>query len=164
MSGCAARRTSRCSTACWSSINHLGYEQPLGEHLKYLVKTSGQAIACLAWQNAPRHLKVRSRFLGWTDEARQRNVHLLAYNTRFLILPWVRVDHLASHILGRMAQLVPQVPGDSATMKRPRVDVNLKELDQIIERGTQAPLSESGPGRLLRQAGSRSRQVPQITN
>jgi hypothetical protein len=40
-------------------------------------------------------------------EARRRNIHLLAYNTRFLILPWVTVPHLASHILGRMARLVP---------------------------------------------------------
>ena len=54
------------------------------------------------------HLKVRDRHLAWSDAARERNVHLLAYNTRFLILPWVRVDHLASHILGRMAKLVPQ--------------------------------------------------------
>jgi hypothetical protein len=42
-------------------------------------------------------------------EARRRNIHLLAYNTRFLILPWVTVPHLASHILGRMAK---QIPGD----------------------------------------------------
>jgi hypothetical protein len=88
--------------------HYLGYEQPVGEHLKYLVKANGQVIACLAWQSAPRHLKLCDRFLGWSDEARRRNVHLLAYNPRFLILPWVRVDHLASHILGRMAKLVPQ--------------------------------------------------------
>ena len=88
--------------------HYLGYEQPVGEHLKYLVKADGQVIACLAWQSAPRHLKVRDRFLAWSDEARERNVHLLAYNTRFLILPWVQVEHLASHILGRMAKLVPQ--------------------------------------------------------
>jgi hypothetical protein len=88
--------------------HYLGYEQPVGEHLKYLVKAGGQVIACLAWQSAPRHLKVRDRFLGWSDEARRRNVHLLAYNTRFLILPWVRVEHLASHLLGRMAKRVPQ--------------------------------------------------------
>src|ERR1700691_2759085 len=88
--------------------HYLGYEQPVGEHLKYLVKTRGQAIACLAWATGPRHLKLRDRCIGWSDEARQRNVHLLAYNTRFLILPWVRVDHLASHILGRMAKRVPQ--------------------------------------------------------
>ena len=45
-------------------------------------------------------------YLSWGDQARQRNVHLLAYNTRFLILPWVRVPHLASHILGRMAAVL----------------------------------------------------------
>ena len=88
--------------------HYLGYEQPVGEHLKYLVKAGGQGIACLAWSSAPRHLKLRDRYIGWSDEARQRNVHLLAYNTRFLILPWVKVDHLASHLLGRMAKLVPQ--------------------------------------------------------
>lgn len=88
--------------------HYLGYEQPVGEHLKYLVKARGQAIACLAWSSAPRHLKLRDCFLGWSDEARERNVHLLAYNPRFLILPWVKVPHLASHILGRMAKQVPQ--------------------------------------------------------
>jgi uncharacterized protein DUF4338 len=88
--------------------HYLGYEQPVGEHLKYLVKVDGQAVACLAWQSAPRHLKMRDRYIEWSDEARQRNVQLLAYNTRFLILPWVKVGHLASHILGRMAKRVPQ--------------------------------------------------------
>jgi len=88
--------------------HYLGYEQPVGEHMKYLVKARGQAIACLAWASAPRHFKLRDRYLGWSDEARERNVHLLAYNPRFLILPWVKVPHLASHILGRMAQQVSQ--------------------------------------------------------
>jgi hypothetical protein len=67
--------------------HYLGYEQPVGEHLKYVVKVDGQAVACLAWSSAARHLKLRDRYIGWSDEARQRNVHLLAYNTRFLILP-----------------------------------------------------------------------------
>lgn len=88
--------------------HYLGYERPVGEHLKYLVKARGQAIACLAWSSAPRHLKLRDRYLGWSDEARERNVHLLAYNTRFLILPWIRVPHLASHILGRMGKIVSE--------------------------------------------------------
>jgi hypothetical protein len=87
--------------------HYLGYERPVGEHLKYLVKAGNQAIACLTWSSAPRHLKLRDRYLGWSEEARERNVHLLAYNTRFLILPWVEVPHLASHILGRMAKIVP---------------------------------------------------------
>jgi hypothetical protein len=87
--------------------HYLGYEQPVGEHLKYVVSAKGQAIACLAWCSAPRHLASRDRFIGWTAETRKRNLHLLAYNTRFLILPWVQVPHLASHILGRMAKIVP---------------------------------------------------------
>ena len=50
--------------------HYLGYEQPIGEHLKYLVKADGQVIACLAWQSAPRHIKVRDRYLAWSEEAR----------------------------------------------------------------------------------------------
>jgi len=83
--------------------HYLGYQQPVGEHLKYLVTARGQAIACLAWSSAARHLGCRDRFIGWDAEQRRRNLPLLAYNTRFLILPWVRVEHLASHLLGRMA-------------------------------------------------------------
>jgi hypothetical protein len=88
--------------------HYLRYQQPVGEHLKYLVSAKGQAIACLAWCSAPRHLASRDRFIGWNAEARKRNLRLLAYNTRFLILPWVAVPHLASHILGRMAKIVPR--------------------------------------------------------
>ena len=88
--------------------HYLRYQQPVGEHLKYLVSAEGQVIACLAWCSAPRHLASRDRFIGWSAEARKRNLRLLAYNTRFLILPWVQVPHLASHILGRMAKIVPR--------------------------------------------------------
>jgi hypothetical protein len=87
--------------------HYLRYQQPVGEHVKYLVTAKGQAIACLAWCSAPRHLANRDRFIGWSAESRKRNLPLLAYNTRFLILPWVKVLHLASHILGRMARIVP---------------------------------------------------------
>jgi hypothetical protein len=75
----------------------------VGEHLKYLVWAQGRPIACMAWSSAPRHLGSRDRYIGWNAEARRRNIRFVAYNTRFLILPWVRVDHLASHILSRMA-------------------------------------------------------------
>jgi len=83
--------------------HYLGYEQPVGEHLKYLVRAQGRPIACVAWSSAPRHIGARDRYIGWDPRARRRNIHLIAYNTRFLILPWVRINHLASHILGRMA-------------------------------------------------------------
>ncbi|HEY2019210.1 MAG TPA: DUF4338 domain-containing protein [Bryobacteraceae bacterium] len=84
--------------------HYLGYEQPVGEHLKYLVWAGGRPIACLAWSSAPRHIGSRDRYIGWSAEARRRNIRFIAYNTRFLILPWVRVPHLASHILGRVSR------------------------------------------------------------
>jgi len=84
----------------------LGYTQPVGEHLKYLVYTAGHPLACLAWSSAPRHLGARDRFIGWSAEARCRNIRFLAYNPRFLILPWVQVPHLASHVLGQMARRI----------------------------------------------------------
>jgi hypothetical protein len=88
--------------------HYLGYVQPVGEHLKYIVYSKDRPVAALAWCSAPRHLGPRDRFIGWSPDARRRNIRFLAYNTRFLILPWVKVPHLASHILGRMAKLLPQ--------------------------------------------------------
>jgi hypothetical protein len=84
--------------------HYLGYTQPVGEHLKYLVFVHARPIACLAWSSAPRHLGPRDRFLGWSAEARRKNLHLIASNLRFLVLPWVQVPHLASHLLGRMTR------------------------------------------------------------
>jgi hypothetical protein len=94
--------------------HYLAHEQPVGEHLKYLVCARGSGcsldaarpVACLAWSSPPRHLGARDRYIGWNVAQRKRNLHLLAYNTRFLILPWVAVDHLASHILGRIARRI----------------------------------------------------------
>lgn len=86
--------------------HYLAYCRPVGEHLKYLVYALGRPVACLAWSSAPRHLGPRDRFIGWSAEARRRNVRFIAYNTRFLILPWIEVPHLASHVLGRMARML----------------------------------------------------------
>lgn len=88
--------------------HYLRYEQPVGEQAKYLVWAHGRPLACLAWSSAPRHLGSRDRYIGWSGEARRRNIRFIAYNTRFLILPWVRVDHLASHILSRMAARISE--------------------------------------------------------
>jgi hypothetical protein len=88
--------------------HYLGYTRPVGEHLKYLILSSNRPVACLSWGSAPRHLGPRDRFIGWTVEARRRNVRYLAYNSRFLILPWVKVPHLASHLLGRMARRISE--------------------------------------------------------
>jgi len=67
--------------------HYLGYCHPVGEHLKYSVLSDG--------------------FIGWSADIRKKNLHLIAYNSRFLILPWVRIPYLASHLLGRMAKVLP---------------------------------------------------------
>jgi hypothetical protein len=104
------RRTERepLFKSLMEQYHYLAYEQPVGEHLKFLVWAHGRPIACVAWSSAPRHLASRDRYIGWSAEARRRNIRFLAYNTRYLILPWVRVPHLASHILGKMTSQLSQ--------------------------------------------------------
>lgn len=84
--------------------HYLRYSQPVGEHLKYLITAGERPIGCFCWSSAPRHLAPRDRYIGWSPSVRRAHIHLIAYQTRFLILPWVRVPHLASHLLGRMSQ------------------------------------------------------------
>jgi hypothetical protein len=100
------RRTAeeRLFNSLLDQYHYLGYTQPIGEQLKYVVFAQNRPIACLGWSSAPRHLGPRDRFIGWSADARRRNIRFLAYNTRFLILPFVKVPHLASHILACMAR------------------------------------------------------------
>ncbi|MFC1643365.1 DUF4338 domain-containing protein [Myxococcota bacterium] len=86
--------------------HYLGYTQPVGEHLKFLVYAGQRPVACFAWSSAPYHIGPRDKFIGWTQAHRRQNLRLLAYNSRFLLLPWVKVPHLASHLLGRMTRML----------------------------------------------------------
>ncbi|MEW6163407.1 MAG: Druantia anti-phage system protein DruA [Nitrospirota bacterium] len=86
--------------------HYLSYTRPVGEHLEYLAMAQGRVIACLGWCSVPRHIGCRDKYIGWNKEQRERNLHYTAINTRFLILPWVRVPHLASHLLGMMARRI----------------------------------------------------------
>jgi hypothetical protein len=88
--------------------HYLGYTQPVGEQLKYLVYARDRIVAALTWSSAAHGLSCRDRFIGWSLEAKRKNRHLLAYNSRFLVPPWVQVPHLASHVLGRMARRLPE--------------------------------------------------------
>jgi len=82
-----------------SEYHYLGYTQPVGEHLKYIAFSNDRPIACLAWSSAPWYIGARDRFIGWSSETRQKNLSLIINNIRFLVLPWVKVPHLASHLL-----------------------------------------------------------------
>ena len=86
--------------------HYLGYSRPVGEHLKYLVLAGPRPVACLGWSSAPLRLDLRDRFVGAPKEAYRHHLHCIAYNSRYLILPWVRVPHLASHLLGRVARRI----------------------------------------------------------
>jgi len=82
-----------------SEHHYLGYTQPVGEHLKYIAYSNDRPIACLAWGSAPWYIGARDRFIGWSKTIRENNLHLIANNLRFLILPWVQVSCLASYLL-----------------------------------------------------------------
>ncbi len=86
--------------------HYLGYTRPVGEHLEYLAMSQGRVIACMGWCSAPRHIGSRDRHIGWNKQQRQKKLHHIIVNTRFLILPWVRVPHLASHLIGLIARRI----------------------------------------------------------
>lgn len=88
--------------------HYLGYSRPVGEHLKYLILSKDRPLACLAWSSAPRQLNLRDEFLGAPKACYRHNLHLIAYNSRYLILPWVRVPNLASHLLARIVRRLSQ--------------------------------------------------------
>jgi len=86
--------------------HYLGYRQIIGEHLKYMAFCRKGPLACLGWGGAAWKVACRDEYIGWSAEVRKRKLQWLASNTRFLILPWVRVPHLASHLLGRQVRSI----------------------------------------------------------
>lgn len=87
--------------------HYLGYQRAVGENVAYLARDQAQRVlACLvfgaaAWKCAP-----RDRYIGWDPTRRQAQLHYLANHMRLLVLPWVRVKHLASHLLGAVAKRI----------------------------------------------------------
>ena len=95
----------RCFTHYLIKHHYLGFNGTVGENLKYLVRDChGRDLACFLFGSAAWKTTPRDAFIGWSDDVRRRNVNFLTNNTRFLILPWVRVPHLASHILGMVTR------------------------------------------------------------
>lgn len=87
--------------------HYLGFHRTVGENLKYLVRDChGRDLACVLFGSAAWKTKPRDAFIGWDHETRCRKLSWITNNTRFLILPWVRVPHLASHVLGRISRRI----------------------------------------------------------
>jgi hypothetical protein len=84
--------------------HYLGHRNCVGENMKYLAcDREGRPLACLLFGSAAWKTAARDQWLGWSGEQRRRHLGEVTNNTRFLILPWVRVRHLASHLLGQAA-------------------------------------------------------------
>jgi hypothetical protein len=79
--------------------HYLGWCSPIGEHVLHAAFLEGELVALLCWAAAAARVPTRERLIGWDEATRRRHLHLVANNTRFLVLPWVRVRHLASKVL-----------------------------------------------------------------
>jgi len=90
-----------------STYHYLGLRNTVGENMKYLVHSrDGRPLACLLFGAAAWKCAARDAWIGWQPSARERNLGYVANNTRFLVLPWVRVPHLASHLLSGIARRI----------------------------------------------------------
>ena len=86
--------------------HYLGYEKMIGQRIKYLVLYLNTPIAALSYNRASLRVGVRDTFIGWTEEQKQSRLHEVVNNNRFLILPWVKIKNLASHLLSRTLKLL----------------------------------------------------------
>lgn len=91
--------------AALSQHHYLGYGGSVGENLQYTVRDGkGRLLACLVFGSSAWKCQDRDEWIAWSRDQRERNLNLTTNNTRFLILPWVRVKCLASWILGHLSQ------------------------------------------------------------
>jgi len=99
-----------------STYHYLGFSGTVGENLKYMVyDREGKPLACLLFGSAAWKCAPRDAFIGWDCSQRGKNLSFVTNNTRFLILPWVKVEHLASHILSKV---IKQIRNDWACKYR----------------------------------------------
>jgi hypothetical protein len=123
----------RTESRLWNELierhHYLGYTPVPGAQIRYLVYSEADhLLAALgfgasAWQTA-----ARDTFIGWTSEQRQRNLHLVVNNSRFLIMPWITCPNLASRILGAAAR---RLPGDWSS----RYNYRPAMLETFVETG-----------------------------
>ncbi len=132
--------------------HYLGYTQPVGEHLKYMVRSGERLLACLAWSSAPRHLGLRDRFIGWSQDQRRRNLRFLAYIPLPAATQWEIVSETAGALTPALTEMIRQAaqgevihnglaePGESSNLPgRPLVAGHQQR------RGAKQPSLSQGP-------------------
>jgi hypothetical protein len=101
----------RADSLLWNAYiqrhHYLGHQLMPGAQLRYFVRAAGHIIAALGFGASAWKVKPRDQVIGWTKDQRQRNLHLIVNNARFLILPWIRCKNLASRILALVSRRLP---------------------------------------------------------
>jgi len=94
----------------WRSLvdehHYLGHKIPFGAHLRYLIQSEETVLGCLQFSSPAWRLQSRDQWIGWDDTQRKANLQHILCNSRLLILPWVQVPNLVSHILAKSARQV----------------------------------------------------------
>lgn len=126
----------REETTLWNGFveryHFLGYKRPFGCSQRYYVTSSHGRLGCLLVASGARALRDRDEWIGWTVQQRLSNLPYVINNSRFLLFPWVRVPHLASHVLGRLAR---QVRDDWQEKWNYRPVLMETFVDPVIHRG-----------------------------
>jgi len=107
-----ANDAKRCQDACdlLERYHYLGGPTPFGAQLRYLIQSGGptpEILGVLQYSSPAWRMQARDRWIGWDDDTRRRNLQHLVSQSRFLLLPWVRIPHLASHVLALSARQLP---------------------------------------------------------
>ncbi len=102
-----SKAESRLWNAYVDQYHYLGYTKLGGAQLRYIVRAKDRPVAFFGFSAAAWKVKSRDEFIGWTNEQKEKNLHLVVNNSRFLILPKIEIPHLASHLLARMAKRLP---------------------------------------------------------
>ncbi|MDZ4345277.1 MAG: DUF4338 domain-containing protein [Candidatus Binatia bacterium] len=103
--GSADSKASRLWNGLMDRYHYLGSGPLCGAQMRYLIQGGGgQWLGALAFSAAAWRVKAREQWIGWSDTARQNHLEKVVCNSRFLICPWVRVPHLASHVLAKSSR------------------------------------------------------------
>lgn len=87
--------------------HYLGYQKLLGHRLKYMAFINERPVAALSWSAPALKLAARDCFVGWSSEQRKHHLKQIVGNSRFLVMPWVRIPNMASHVLALNISRLP---------------------------------------------------------
>lgn len=94
--------------------HYLGYKSPFGAQIRYFAESArGDILGCLQFSSPAWKMRDRDKWIGWSEDQRKRNLQQIVNNSRFLILPWIQAKNLASAVLGKAANLLPEAWEDT---------------------------------------------------